>query len=390
MWQPRRTPGQSVSLTIRAYNVLFGDSILISWDEDDGQHHAWIDFGNFPTDPNAVFEVVYEDVRTRTGGVLDLAAVTHRHLDHLEGFSSLRERFAQEFQIARLWHAHVRAEFDDVFQLANETALRLLPEGLADSPGDVGALYRNNDPLTTSDRMDGILQTFPVLQEDQFAIHRQLDLTAGALPPGMQRMQVEVLAPEEDSGIYLRSLEDALEPGSEIASTLQSALEKHVSADGLDDASPFGRIADFRRLRRKIRTGGIRILAAVDNTRNNTSLVMRWAYEGVRILLTGDAEETSWEVMRRNGVDFASEALKVGHHGSINASPAWSFDRVFPSVEEHNVAIVSTDPTQFTGENEVPKAEVVAGWTKKLQDPGRLLRTDSVPLGQSVSVTFDT
>ncbi len=380
----------SVSLTIRAYNVLFGDSILVSWDEDDGQHHAWIDFGNFPTDPNAVFEVVYEDVRTRTAGVLDLVAVTHRHLDHLEGFFSLRDRFAQEFQIARLWHAHVRAEFDNVFKLANDAALRLLPEGLADSPGDVGALYRNNDPLTTSDRMDGILQTFPVAQADQFAIHRQLDLTAGALPSGMQRMQVKVLAPEEDSGVYLRPLEDALAPGRKIASSLQSALEAHVGADSLDDASPFERLADFRRLRRKIRTGGVRILAAVDNTRNNTSIVMRWTYEGVRVLLTGDAEETSWEVMRGNGVDFSSEVLKVGHHGSINASPAWSFDRVFPAVEDRNVAIVSTDPTQFTGENEVPKAEVVTGWTGKMQDPARFLRTDSVPLGQSVSVTFDT
>jgi hypothetical protein len=45
-----------MSITLRAYNVLFGDALLVSWDEDDGQHHAWVDFGNFHNDANAVFE----------------------------------------------------------------------------------------------------------------------------------------------------------------------------------------------------------------------------------------------------------------------------------------------------------------------------------------------
>jgi hypothetical protein len=54
-----------MSITLRAYNVLFGDALLVSWDEDDGTHHAWVDFGNFHNDPNAVFEKVYNDVLTR-------------------------------------------------------------------------------------------------------------------------------------------------------------------------------------------------------------------------------------------------------------------------------------------------------------------------------------
>jgi hypothetical protein len=27
-----------MSVTVRAYNVLFGDDILLSWDENDGRH----------------------------------------------------------------------------------------------------------------------------------------------------------------------------------------------------------------------------------------------------------------------------------------------------------------------------------------------------------------
>lgn len=380
-----------MSLTIRAYNVLFGDSILVSWDEDDREHHAWIDFGNFNNDPNAVFEAVYQDVLSRTNGALDLVAVTHRHLDHLEGFYTLRTKFAADFQIERLWHAHVRADLDSVFELAAKTALELLPEGIAESPGDIGMIYRNNEPISTSDRMTDILEGFPVATERVYEIHRELDLASlDAVPPGMKRMQIEVLAPEEDSGVYLAPLQDALAPGSQIGADLAAAVDEHVDAASRAEPSPFVSQADFRRLRRRIRAGGVGILAAVDRTRNNTSIVMRWTYDGIRVLFTGDAEETSWSVMRNNGADFSADALKVGHHGSINASPDWSFDQVFPNVDALNAAVVSTDPTRYTGENEVPKAEVVTGWTGKMQDPARFLRTDSVPLGSSVSVTFPT
>lgn len=375
-----------MSLEIRAYNVLFGDAILISWDEDDGLHHAWVDFGNFSNDPNEAFQAVYDDVRARTSGVLDLVVITHRHLDHLEGFSSLRDQFAAKFHIERLWHAHVTPDLDHVFELTSQAVARLLPEGAADGPGDVGALYRNNDAISTGQRMDGILATLPVAAGGVHAIHRQLDLAAGPLPQGMARMAIEVLAPEEDSGVYLAPLQEALAPGEAIG----AALEPYRATDE-EDASPFAGLADFERLRRRIRTGGLRILAAADKTRNNTSIVMRWTYDdAVRILLTGDAEETSWAVMQANGADLTADALKVGHHGSINASPAWSFDRVFPTVAGSNLAVVCTDPKRFTGTNEVPKAEVVAGWTARLSDPARFLRTDSVPVGTSVSVRFET
>jgi hypothetical protein len=236
--------------------------------------------------------------------------------------------------------------------------------------------------------MDQVAATLPA--ESVHEVHRELDLT-GAMPPGMHRMRIEVLAPEEDSNLYLTPLENALGPGLELGDDLGEAIEAALGPDGLEEPSPFEGLADFRRLRRRIRTGGLRILAAVDRTRNNTSIVMRWTYdETVRVLLTGDAEETSWQIMQKNGADLSSEAIKVGHHGSINASPEWSFDDVFPSVRATNAALVSTDPTRFTGENEVPKAEVLAGWLGRLQDPARLLRTDSVPQGQSVEVRFQT
>ena len=116
-----------MSITLRAYNVLFGDALLVSWDEDDGAHHAWVDFGNFHNDANAVFEKVYNDVLSRTGGKLDLLVITHRHLDHMEGFFSLRKRFKADFTIQRLWHAHVTPSLDHVFEIAERIAAQHAP-----------------------------------------------------------------------------------------------------------------------------------------------------------------------------------------------------------------------------------------------------------------------
>jgi hypothetical protein len=384
-----------MSLVVRAYNVRFGDSLLLSWDEDDGKHHAWIDFGNFHNDPNAVFDRVYDDVAHRTGGRLDLLVVSHRHLDHLEGFHVERKKFAKDFTIDRLWHAHVTKAADGLFDLAAQAMQASLPLGAREGEGEIARIFRNNHAVATADRMEDILGTLKVGKA--LAVHRQTDLAAEkALPPGMKRMEVRILAPEKDSSVYLKPLGEML--------SARKALDRHFDrapkeygGDGSDEpaSSPemarLLHLADFARLRRQLRSGGLEVLAAVDRTRNNTSVVLRFRYGGTggtTLLFAGDAEETSWEVMRRKKVPLSAHLVKVGHHGSINASPDFAFARVFPTKKASNVAIVSTDETRFTGENEVPNAGVLAGWASRLKEAQRLRRTDRIPVGDSLAVEF--
>jgi beta-lactamase superfamily II metal-dependent hydrolase len=117
--------------------------------------------------------------------------------------------------------------------------------------------------------------------------------------------------------------------------------------------------------------------------------VMRLTHGSARLLLVGDAEEMSWEIMRTNGAPLNAEVIKVGHHGSINASPDWSFTMVMPKKLARNAAVISTDADRFTGENEVPNDTVLKGWRARLKSPSRLLRTDSKSLGESVAVTLE-
>jgi hypothetical protein len=202
-----------MSITLRAYNVLFGDALLVSWDEADGVHHAWVDFGNFHNDANAVFEKVYNDVLQRTAGKLDLLVITHRHLDHMEGFFSLRKRFKTDFTIQRLWHAHVTPTLDHVFEIAERTIRNRLPASIPDSDTDIGRAFRNNfgaqgDKIRQ--QMADILNEIGVPASRVFKIHRGVDLKP-ALPPGLKKLGIEVFGPEQDSNRYLQPLEHALQ-----------------------------------------------------------------------------------------------------------------------------------------------------------------------------------
>jgi beta-lactamase superfamily II metal-dependent hydrolase len=116
---------------------------------------------------------------------------------------------------------------------------------------------------------------------------------------------------------------------------------------------------------------------------------MRLTHGTAQLLLVGDAEKMSWEIMRKNGAPLKADVIKVGHHGSINASPDWSFTTVMPTKLADNAAVISTDEDRFTGENEVPKDSVLNGWRGRLKSPSRLLRTDSKNLGESVAVTLE-
>jgi hypothetical protein len=217
-------------------------------------------------------------------------------------------------------------------------------------------------------------------------------------------MKIEVLAPEEDSATYLKPIDTSI--------AARQALDDHFAtfatgaqqvtakvADVLGGAAPsddaveqppdFLRLADFARLRRRLRTGGLDLLAAVNKSRNNTSIISRWTWQGVTLLLTGDAELESWAVMRGNGVDFRSTLLKIGHHGSIDASPTWAFESVFPSRRNTNSVVLSVNPLIFPTGNEVPKREVVDAWTSRLLYPSRFRRTDGVARGDHVEVVFD-
>src|SRR5215212_3742719 len=95
----------SGSLRVRMYRVGFGDFFLIIVPTSKGDQHILIDCGVFKGtsgtgDLGSIVDAV-EDMYETTNGHLALVIMTHRHADHIAGFSKA-ERF-KDFTASMVW-----------------------------------------------------------------------------------------------------------------------------------------------------------------------------------------------------------------------------------------------------------------------------------------------
>jgi hypothetical protein len=78
------------SARLRAYNVGFGDCLLLTLTNDDAsKRHVLIDFGSTerPTSaPRDHMERIAENIAAETDNKLHVLIATHRHADHISGF----------------------------------------------------------------------------------------------------------------------------------------------------------------------------------------------------------------------------------------------------------------------------------------------------------------
>lgn len=63
---------------------------------------------------------------------------------------------------------------------------------------------------------------------------------------------------------------------------------------------------------------------------NNSSIVIRLVFGNNSFMLTGDAEELSEKEILENSIDFKSDVLKVGHHGSSSSTSDAFLEAVDP------------------------------------------------------------
>ena len=284
----------------------------------------------------------------------------------------------------------------DAVLLADTTLTALLPDSARNGEGRDQPLYQNNQFLSTMDRMSTILEASPPPGPRHPPRTRPPGPTS---PPrhGMRRMAIRVLAPELDSQHYLESLGRGAGIAAGSAAQLRRPPPPTPPDPRPDPLSPQPHLTATLCFFRSWPTSPacaaaphrrVETLAAVDKTRNNTSLVTKWTYDQtITLLLTGDAELMSWAIMNANGVDFTANLIKVGHHGSINASPTWSFTRVFPQVGAANAVLLSTSHPIHRRERG-PRQSVLDGWRARVTSPGRLKRTDraGLPPGGSTAL----
>ena len=331
-------------LVVRAYNVGFGDAILVSVPEaTDGAaeetRHLLIDVGNLLAgdgNDDEVFTGVVQDIADRTGGTVDLYVMTHEHLDHVQGLLAAK-RAGVELAARHAWltgsaHPEYYENHPDAkkkkrsLQLSLEEAHRLLQ---AEPNTWLEMMVRNNSAmlppgalgLKTSDYVDHLRGIAP---DDQTHYVDNTTDIAGKHP--FNEAVLRILAPEEDTSSYYRNLGPTLTTADTVAAAAAAGdapTSFSVPPVGVDPGAFF----DLQASRRK-RTR--RQVMEIDKANNNTSVVIELDWRGWRLLFAGDAEIGSWKKMHEQDLLKPVHFVKVSHHGSHNGTYDELFDQLMP------------------------------------------------------------
>lgn len=324
-------------LTVRLYNVRFGDAVLVTVPDRSRRtgniitRHILIDLGNAPLvasqigGDDSVFEPVIEDILTQLDGKpLDLFALSHEHLDHAQGLLHAARKlypngeFEEKFSVRYVW---LTASADPNYYDTHPEAKRKLNLAMREydqisrhlNLGDEGErnafsrLMANNNPQSTKDSVAYIRGLRP---EKTFYLHRG---TGVSRKHGFHEAKFKIWAPEEDTSEYYGRFTPL---GIATTDELESRPpgEMPIPPAGVD-------LGAFVNLVESRWAGIADNLLAIDKAANNTSLVFSLEWRGWKLLFSGDAETRSWKTMDREGVLEPVHFLKVSHHGSHNGTP---------------------------------------------------------------------
>ncbi len=410
-----------VSVSVRMYQVGFGDCFLLSFEYDGpaspgtrAERHMLIDFGrNARPHFGGDMKEVAQSIKDRCGGDLDVIVVTHRHEDHLSAFGqksaakligdcaprlivrswtedpaaeanagqpalAANRRYLAGIRAARSFAAQVAQGFSldatdagrrlrglaDT-EVANKAAVdQLTAWGEAGRPESPPEYLHYGAASSIGTRIPGV--TFrllgPPLPTDFPDIAKQIDDH-----------------PDEFWHLWQQRLPMALAGAAEADATAAAthaprrlARGRSAGALGAGEIGPVRWLTD--RVRKQQVTSLLRIVRWLDDVMNNTSVVLLIKAGDRRLLFPGDAQFESWKWITqaspdaaRNRKDLARVDLyKVGHHGSRNATPKQSLYKLWAPDGGSARAVLSLMSTREgvygeSDETDVPNPKLKTG-----------------------------
>lgn len=379
------------SLTVVAYNVKFGDAILVSVPERDHGatvvRHILIDVGNVLSGTGAdheVFGAVFEDVLLRLDGrPLDLYVMTHEHMDHVQGLLRAHSAGYRLPVIDYAWltgsadpayyqrYPEARKQLDFYRSAYEQARLAATERGLL-GVGPVGAFLENNDPNSTGDCVEFMRK---IARVKTCYVSRTFKPISGR-DHSFCEAKFSIWGPERDTAAYY----GRMRPCAPL-----------FSADGrlkMGWRTPAGVSRDALNALLQFAGSGLGDnMLAIDRAANNTSVVFELEWRGWRLLFTGDAELRSWRTMDRYRKLRPVHFLKVGHHASHNGTPPDELlDKVLPIRRTDGrvrYALVSTCKDTYPG---VPDDETLWRIERRVD---RVYVTSEVGIGKAVEIPFD-
>jgi len=391
-------------LRIRMYRVGFGECFLVSLPEDNRHRHLLVDCGVHQRGNLNQMARVVADVRTESGDHLDAVIVTHAHQDHISGFGTEADAFAQ-VTVDEIWMPWTEDPSDSqalrlrAKQLALARQLRAHLKHLKRLTPSTDALLENAVGFSLASNAESMRVARGGFKGTQNVRYLEAGdrLTRAS---GIAALNVQVLGPSRDESALRRMdppagqrwLGGAASSGDytvqPFARQEQSRKQFHAS-----NRRRFGNagtaVALTHQEERELQGAAVAsdsLALKLDSVLNNTSLVLLLRYRGAVMLFPGDAQWGSWENwLTKQGADaLLGEItfLKVGHHGSHNATPRTLLAKLsHPEIS----AMISTQDEPW---DSIPKGNLVADLTRHCKR--RVARSDSIKLGSGPYVAGPT
>jgi beta-lactamase superfamily II metal-dependent hydrolase len=393
-------------VSVRMYQVGFGDCFLVSFDYDqpldDGRNkrHVLVDMGSTHKPRDGPGKVVAGAAKliAEHADAIDVVVATHRHRDHLSGFA---DAGAAETVATFKPKLVMRPWTDDPALPEDATKPRddprnfaaMLAQGqayakaVAERIGEADARSLRGELAAATDEqlpnLDAINQLNEWAENGRGEyLSAGMESRLGEIVPGIN---VRVLGPPRidqwpemldqtasDPEYWMAQLTHIQATPDRVFDDRRPAEMLVRGAEGeelLVEPGPVSWLID--KLERQQLHSLMRIVRTVDDALNNTSLILLIDSGDVRMLFPGDAQIENWSWSLKHAPNSAEirkllarvDLYKVGHHGSRNGTPRtlfrlWGED---PDPKRPMVALMSTmaGPHGETEATKVPRQTLV-------------------------------
>jgi beta-lactamase superfamily II metal-dependent hydrolase len=374
-------------IRVRMYRVGFGDCFLLSIPQKKtGQsagryNHVLIDCGVHAQGDIGTMERVVDNIAEVTDGSLDIIVATHAHRDHISGFGKFAEAFAK-FKMREVW-------LPWTWDVNDERALKLQEKHAA----LLDKLYQHFNALGASADPDA-LNTIVNLRGNQRAIEvlksgfgndkvkvRYLKAgdTVRSGDISIPGLLVRILGPPESEDFLAQmdppSGQGYLRAGPNGMTERVNTIQPFVDRWKADLTSMNLRLQEKEEEKlQNISISSINDVAfALDQARNNESLVTLFIFREKYLLFPGDAQYGNWRGWledEKSSSDILPRInfFKIAHHGSHNATPKAALEKMS---EGEFAAMVSTQSIPWKSIPRIPLMSRLDEKTKK-----RIIRSD--------------
>lgn len=390
---PKPKPAEERVLSVRMYDVGFGDCFLVRIPTPEGKARKILfDCGSIKQGGRPLKDVVrqvIDDARDAPEGPahIDVVVATHRHRDHISGFSDPAWAAVEVGEVWLPWtekpdDPHARKIQEDQHRLAEQLEKRLTLR-LASAGGD--AILRASlesgrqmalNALTNEAAMRTLYRGFAGEPKHRY-LPEEAATTSWFDIPHLPGVTIHVLGPPRDETIirdldppvwqsYLRYAEASEGVPSERPRPFREDWELKLAEYESDYPLLWQALQPWER-EAVCKAGNSldqAVAAALDKALNGTSLMLVLQVGTATLLFPGDAQWGTWRLALENP-DWrkllgAVTFCKVGHHGSHNATPVEFVENVLGG---NFWAMVST--TSMANWPKIPKQELVDSLRQK-------------------------